>query len=130
MQKQCIFYYATVVSTDKDKWAEIGDHPIEPIRMEGEMPLGKNPDFCCAEMETTIKDRLIYYPAGGKEPHLQFASIGEKQIRFCPFCAAEVIFRENLKVRVTGINRIITSHRYEKVSSGGANAILHLSDSR
>ena len=116
--KHCVFYYATVVSGND--WSATGELLPEPLRQEGSDPLGRLPDFCC----DTLKTLLGVYPGtqhilsvrGGSAhyrhqegkswrgfPHIIFTNMWDDPLlllRFCPFCGAQITWREDLEVRV------------------------------
>ncbi len=120
MAKQCKIYYGKVVDDGGAGWAGNGSCSMEPIKVEGREPLGKDPEFCCAELENEVKNYTIdFYYRQGVECgfHIIAASPGQT-IRFCPFCGAQIVFKEHLKLQV--IETPITSHIYHyEVAKGG-----------
>lgn len=112
MGKECKIYYGTVVEeTVSQRWTEIGSHSMEPIKVEGRDPIGKEPEFCCDSLKAEMKEyRISFYFRLGEEVGLHFNPSPGRQINFCPFCGAKIVFEEHLKLKV--IETPITRHSY------------------
>jgi len=109
--KECKIYYMTVVEEQTERWSDVGSHSIEPVKVEGREPLGKQPEFCCPELKAEIdKYNIGFFYRLGKKVGLQFPHSPGKNIRFCPFCGAKIVFKEHLKLKV--IETPITRHQY------------------
>lgn len=121
MSRQCTFYYATITESDLDGWPTVGDRQIEPLHnAEGE-PIGKTPDYCCEALkEAFSKTSALYASVGGQESKVIFSQIyysyGAPALHFCPFCGAELIFKEDLKVRAVKSTKVVTSYYFEKMT--------------
>ena len=109
--KICKVYYATV--------AAIGNKMNEPIRVEGQEPLGKLPEFCCKDLEDAVEASI--FAAGGDSMYVYkwVNNCGRpwRDIKFCPFCGAEIVYESDLTVRVVKAIRTHSheSHHYEKI---------------
>jgi len=110
MAKDCKIYYGVVVGPDTT-WARKGSVSIEPIKVEGRVPIGKDPEFCCTELENEVKQfRISFYFRLGEETGFQLDRSPGKTINFCPYCGDKIIFKEHLKLKV--IETPITRHSY------------------
>lgn len=117
MSNKCKIYYGIVVEANGDqRWAGIGSCSMEPIKVEGQKPIGKEPEFCCDNIKHGIEGFLIsFYYRLGEEVGLhfnrpEFSYSPRKLIYFCPFCGAKIVFIEHLKLKV--IETPITRHEY------------------
>ena len=116
MSKECKIYYATVVEESESKWASKGSVSIEPVKVVGREPLGKDPEFCCMDLEDEVnKYNITYYFRLGEETGFQMGGSPGKAVHFCPFCGARIIFKEHLKLRVVETTHTAYSYHYEVV---------------
>ena len=123
MGKVCRFYYGTVINEEGDTWIPKYSHHIEPVWVWGEDPLGKNPEYCCEDMKYALENSLLttrtdFPPAlafirrSGPGPS---GYSDDHAIHFCPFCRAEMEFREHLKLKVIAVSRTILDYHYEAI---------------
>ena len=113
----CKIYYATVVDSAGFKWAQQGDHMMEPVRVEGREPLGKQPKFCCEELrDANNESRSCYFHSDENGMNLRLYSLSTYSINihFCPFCGSLIIFKENLKLKVLETTHSVRTYHYEE----------------
>ena len=117
MSKKCTIYYATVVDAPEEStWSIVGSVGIEPVRVIGEEPLGKDPEFCCKELAAAVNSgNITYYYRAGEETGLHISGAPGKILNFCPFCGAKIVFKEHLKLKVIAVPVTIHEHHYEVV---------------
>jgi hypothetical protein len=120
MSKICKIYYGTVINEDGDNWAGKGTHNVEPIKVEGEYPLGKSPDFCCEKFEAAWRQLSLFgffsdSIAAIVEVRLYAMSYSPMKISFCPFCGGEIVLIENLKLKAIRTPRTINEYYFEIV---------------
>ncbi len=119
MSKQCRIYYGTVVNEDGGNWAIKGSHELEPIRVEGRSPFGREPEFCCAEFAKVWTTHYFSFHSvtGHEEPTVSFyPRYGSQQpmkITLCPFCGAQILCIEDLKLRAIKITVTRTIYNLE-----------------
>lgn len=117
--KKCKIYYGTVVEGDSS-WSPKGSKTVEPVRVSGYAPFGKEPDFCCKTLEHFWKEQYqIYFRENYKnKPVVQMQSVGgfpgTMNINYCPFCGAEIILIEHLKLRVIEEEEIRKTYHYQE----------------
>ena len=118
MGKKCIIYYGTVVDSGGFRWARQDSHFIEPIKVEGRDPMGKETEFCCDELRDEMNNyNLFSYDFHcKKQMSLQMASSNHlsRAIRFCPFCSARIIFREDMKLKVLETTHSVSEYHFEE----------------
>ncbi len=108
----CTIYYATVV--DVPGWPN-GDSRVEPLCVEGEEPLGREPDLCCEVMKAQYNQGVRVQ--GGHDGAIPFLvpSVSHPDHAFrlehCPFCGAKVEFRKHLDVKV--VKTLVETPRYD-----------------
>jgi len=98
-----IFYYAVCVVGNR--WSPTGQMSPEPLRVEGREPLGKEPEWCCAPFKRVVEEgQLLVKGHYGDRlvPDIRLGSQDREDpaVRFCPFCAAHVLWEHNLDLRV------------------------------
>ncbi len=116
--KKCVFYYATVVSVDGGTWGKVGEQCIEPLRVEEREPLGKEPNFCCEDLKHAKENHALYFSFtdDGKACLRWNCSYSYSQpvdFNFCPFCSAQIVFVEHLKVKVVEVPVTLHTYHYE-----------------
>ena len=122
MGKECKLYYGIVVESGGFSWARQGSKSIEPIKVETQEPLGKEPEFCCKDFEDAFHDDCIHINRVNSEftlvisPNLQYMPLKEKAIKYCPFCSAKIILIEDLHLKV--IQTPIERHTYHLEIAG------------
>ncbi len=112
MAKKCIIYVATVVNAGDNRWASLNSKAMEPVKVEEREPIGKDPEFCCPDLNKEMNDfRISFYFRQDEECGLRISDFHPgKSINFCPFCGAKIVFKEHLKLKV--IETPITRHLY------------------
>lgn len=117
MVKKCKIYYGVVVEEAiAQKWSSIGSYNMEPIKVETREPLGKEPEFCCEQFKAEFEaNNIHFYYRFGEEVGFMLIFARDKTIRFCPFCGAEIVFEEHLKLKVVATILKYSSYHYEVV---------------
>lgn len=115
MAKKCTIYYATVVNSDAFDWSKPVKHHMEPVKVEGRDPLGKQPEFCCEDLRDAMGNFTLSFSFFKSEMSLNFGNnpLARNGVHFCPFCGAKILFKEHLKLKV--IETPITRHTYHYV---------------
>ena len=97
--RECKVFYGTVVN-DGDGWVQAGTHEMEPIRVEGQAPLGKPPEFCCADLKQQIDQHFrVYFSGGPRVVPIKIGylviDVGSDHIHatYCPFCGAKIVLK-------------------------------------
>lgn len=116
MGKECKLYYSVVVDSGGYGWAPQGSKSVEPIKVEEQEPLGREPEFCCKDFEEAFHGDCIH----SNRVNAEFALVishsfdhrpfEEKTIKYCPFCSAKIILIEDLHLKV--IQTPIERHIY------------------
>ena len=113
MGKECKLYYGVIVDSGGYSWGRQGSKSIEPIKVETQEPLGKEPEFCCKDFEDAFHSDCIHINRVNSEfalvisPVWQYTPSKEMPIKYCPFCSAKIILIEDLHLKViqTSIER-------------------------
>ena len=106
--KECTLYFATVVEASGE-WSTRDKKEIEPVKVEGRAPLGKQPEYCCEDIKDGIERRLVSI-AGDGIRLIHWSGNSDKYIHFCPFCGAKIVLKPHLKLKE--IKEPITWHQY------------------
>ena len=125
MTKKCTIYYGRVIedlSSQPRSWK--GSIHLEPIEANEGKLIGKAPKYCCDDFDNALtKDyQLVFYgDEDGFHCHIRsnsgMVSSGMKyKFHFCPFCGAEIVCKENLKLRLLEKTSTIPSYYYEEVN--------------
>ena len=93
---------------------------VEPVRVEGQEQIGREPDFCCKTMQESYEGYDFQVTCWRmKEPIMnlcsRFGSSSFKQIFYCPYCGKEIKFKSNTKLRAIERQRPITESWYEEI---------------
>lgn len=118
MSNQCTFHYSIIMESH-DEYPKVGSKLVEPVSVEDREPLGKEPDFCCENMKKALDDYSLYVRGFQGTIALLFRdnpNLPSVGICYCPFCGANIVFSENLKLRVCKTTRTIDNRYYEKYS--------------
>lgn len=110
------FYYAVCVKGNS--WTPTGYKEIEPLRVEGEEPMGLDPVWCCDQLRNAFDWQNSWMMQS--HPWVQDIRVmlrlaqGEAPIRFCPFCGEEIILTHHLDVEVIEMPavRVTTINKY------------------
>jgi len=80
-------------------------------------PKGKSPDSCCSSFANGMRESNFWFQdSSDKRPSLQVRTHqGLLEIRYCPFCGAKIIFKENLKLRVVETTVPRKTYNFEKI---------------
>ena len=105
IRRRCVIYYSTVVEDGENSWARNGSHNMEPVKVESEEPLGKQPEFCCKDLKEAVDTfRVTFHDSYDDKTMKLYTSQGgyrqDVDLNFCPFCGAKITFKENLKLKV------------------------------
>ena len=126
-QRTATFYFYRVIETvGAQHWGQVNETGSEPIKFEGQPPLGKEPDYCCEGLKkaTTWENGNFSWISShtrGDGRVLAIQSQGnenqDRSINFCPFCGAKIVHQEHLKVRSVQQQETITRgvYRFEVV---------------
>ena len=108
--KTCKIYYATVIEAE-ETWAIKGEKCVEPVRVEGRQPLGKEPEFCCEDLKAATKSWNLSI---GDE-HISIAGYFPKfNFDFCPFCGAKIVYISDLKLKTIKYTQFHDSYYFEE----------------
>lgn len=123
MANQCTFYYSVITESGDNNYIKVGSKHLEPHGIEGQELLGKEPDLCCENMKRVLGNYdfygvesqgiMILIIRGVHESTLLSGNNPIARICYCPFCGANIVFQENLKLRVQKTTRTIEQHYYE-----------------
>jgi hypothetical protein len=123
MQK-CTFYYLTI--TEKDgKPVEKPERYVEPIGF-WDSPrggyYGKDPDYCCKTMRIAVENHNIQVNVGWSDTpsyatlYSTFGPNPNPTIKYCPFCAAEIEFVADVRIRqIKDTPRMVESWKHEEI---------------